>query len=88
MKSDQFLVSVIIPVHNGEAFLAEAVESIQQQNYHPLKITIVDDGSTDFRSEELLKEAGSISFKLCNLVCAIPLTCYQLRDASAISQFA
>lgn len=41
------LVSVIIPVYNGEAFLAEAVESIQRQNCHSLEIIIVDDGSTD-----------------------------------------
>jgi glycosyltransferase involved in cell wall biosynthesis len=47
MKTDQFLVSVIIPVYNGEAFLAEAVESIQQQDHRPLEIIIVDDGSTD-----------------------------------------
>jgi glycosyltransferase involved in cell wall biosynthesis len=47
MKYEQFFVSVIIPVFNGEAFLAEAVESIQRQDYHPLEIIIVDDGSTD-----------------------------------------
>ncbi len=47
MNSEQFHVSVIIPVFNGEAFLAEAVESIQLQNYKHLEIIIVDDGSTD-----------------------------------------
>jgi glycosyltransferase involved in cell wall biosynthesis len=41
------LVSVIVPVYNGESFLAEAVDSIQQQSYQPLEIIIVDDGSTD-----------------------------------------
>lgn len=41
------LLSVIIPAYNGEAFLAEAVESIYSQEYHPLEIIIVDDGSTD-----------------------------------------
>jgi glycosyltransferase involved in cell wall biosynthesis len=41
------LISVIIPVYNGERYLAEAVESIRQQNYEPLEIIIVDDGSTD-----------------------------------------
>jgi glycosyltransferase involved in cell wall biosynthesis len=44
---DHALLSVIIPAYNGAAFLAEAVESIYQQNYHPLEIIIVDDGSTD-----------------------------------------
>jgi glycosyltransferase involved in cell wall biosynthesis len=41
------LLSVIIPAYNGAAFLVEAIESIWQQNYQPLEIIIVDDGSTD-----------------------------------------
>lgn len=44
---ESYFVSVIIPVYNGEAFLEEAIQSIQQQNYQSLEIIIVDDGSTD-----------------------------------------
>jgi glycosyltransferase involved in cell wall biosynthesis len=44
---EKLTVSVIIPVYNGEAFLAEAMASIEGQNYDPLEIIIVDDGSTD-----------------------------------------
>jgi glycosyltransferase involved in cell wall biosynthesis len=47
MGTVPLFVSAIIPVYNGEAFLAEAVETIRRQNYHPLEIIIVDDGSTD-----------------------------------------
>lgn len=41
------LVSVIMPVYNGEKYLAEAAESIRRQDYDSLELIIVDDGSTD-----------------------------------------
>lgn len=40
-------ISVIIPVYNGERYLAEAVASIRAQNYAQMEIIIVNDGSTD-----------------------------------------
>lgn len=40
-------VSVIVPVFNGERFLADALGSVVAQGYAPLELLVVDDGSTD-----------------------------------------
>ncbi|MCL1936883.1 MAG: glycosyltransferase [Candidatus Azobacteroides sp.] len=41
------LISVIVPVYNGEKYLAECVENILLQTYKKLEIIVVNDGSTD-----------------------------------------
>jgi glycosyltransferase involved in cell wall biosynthesis len=44
---DKPTISCIVPVYNGERFLAEALESILGQTYQNLEVIVVDDGSTD-----------------------------------------
>ncbi len=41
------LITVIIPLYNGEKFIGDAVQSVIDQQYAPLEIIVVDDGSTD-----------------------------------------
>ena len=44
-------ISVIIPVFNGERYLAEAIESVRTQDFSPLEILVIDDASTDRTAE-------------------------------------
>ena len=41
------LVSVIIPVRNGERFVSRTLASALAQTYNPIEVVVVDDGSTD-----------------------------------------
>lgn len=47
MTSTNSLISIIIPVYNCEQYLEEALESVLNQNFKPLDIIVIDDGSTD-----------------------------------------
>lgn len=40
-------ISCILPVYNGERFLAEALDSVLAQSLPPFELIVVDDGSTD-----------------------------------------
>ena len=48
------LISVIIPVYNGDRYIVQAVESALSQTFTNLEIIVVDDGSTD-RTQQVLQ---------------------------------
>ncbi len=51
-------VSVIVPVFNGERYLAQALDSVLEQTYPDLELIVVDDGSTD-ATPDIISRFGS-----------------------------
>lgn len=47
MKSDEPLISVIVPVCNGQDYLENCIRSIEDQTYGNIEVIIVNNGSTD-----------------------------------------
>jgi glycosyltransferase involved in cell wall biosynthesis len=45
--TENSLISIVIPVYNGESYLPRCIESVLSQSYKNLEIIIVNDGSTD-----------------------------------------
>ncbi len=56
-------VSVIIPVFNGIRYIGEALQSIRAQEYQPLEILVVDDGSTDRVGDLLAADFPDVRYR-------------------------
>jgi glycosyltransferase involved in cell wall biosynthesis len=56
------LVSVILPVYNGEKLMTDAIESVLKQSYRPLEIIIVNDGSTDETAKVAARFLGRVRY--------------------------
>jgi glycosyltransferase involved in cell wall biosynthesis len=55
------LISVIIPVFNGERYIAEAIESVLAQECDHIEIIAVNDGSTD-GTEEVIRSYDGVRY--------------------------
>ena len=56
-------VSVIIPVHNAEAYLQESVDSVLMQTCDDMEILLIDDASED-------RSADICEAHMCSPKCA------------------
>ena len=81
---NDLLISVFVPVYNGEKYLERTLLSIQQQTYANIEVLLVDDSSTDgsleilkrFAEEDsrfkvFVKENGEIVAKSMNFIIPI-----------------
>ena len=57
------LVSVLMPVYNGELFLSDALDSILNQSYSDFELILIDDGSTD-KTTEILHQFAKIDKRI------------------------
>ena len=47
MATQKPIVSVVMPLYNGEAFIAESIRSVMQQAFQDWELIVVDDASSD-----------------------------------------
>lgn len=72
-RKSSSLISVIVPVYNGEKYLGESLESIESQTYPNVEVVVVDDGSTD-KTKSVAKNfplARCLSQSHCGLSAAL-----------------
>lgn len=56
------LVSVIIPAYNGEAYIAQAIQSVLDQQEARLEIWVIDNGSTD-QTEAIVRTFPEVQYR-------------------------
>ncbi len=57
-------VSVVIPCYNQGIYLKEAIKSIQEQTYKNYEIIVVNDGSNDEKSKEIINKLERENIKM------------------------
>lgn len=60
------LVSIIIPCYNHSNFIRETIDSVLKQSYENLEIIIVNDGSDDIQTLEVLDSIKNPIIKILN----------------------
>jgi glycosyltransferase involved in cell wall biosynthesis len=63
VKKVEPIVTVVLPVFNGEPYLAQAIESILVQSYRDFELIIIDDGSVD-GSPEIVRQFADVRIRV------------------------
>lgn len=59
-EEEKPLVTVVIPAYNAKAYVLDAIRSVQTQNYAPLEIILIDDGSQDGTADLVREKAPDV----------------------------
>lgn len=60
------LISIVVPVYQAEAFIAQTIESVQKQSYENWELILVDDCSKD-RSCVIIERMAAEDSRICLL---------------------
>lgn len=60
MVLNDYTIDVVIPAYNAEAFIIDAIKSVEAQTYKPGRIIVINDGSTDDTETTVKKYNSSI----------------------------
>lgn len=55
-------VSAVIPVYNGQAYVAEAIQSVLDQTLPPIECLVIDDGSADSTAEIVRRFGAQVTY--------------------------
>lgn len=63
VKNNKPKISVIIPIYNGEKYLAECIDSILNQTFNDFELLLILDGSKD-KSEDIAKSYAEKDYRV------------------------
>jgi len=63
VQFEKDLVSVVLPVYNGEEYVSKAIDSILQQSYRYFELIVINDGSKD-NTADILNEYAKVDHRI------------------------
>ncbi|WP_082688845.1 FkbM family methyltransferase [Ruegeria marisrubri] len=84
VNEEAILVSIVVPVHNGEEFIAEAIDSALRQTHENIEIIVVDDGSND-RTLEVVKAVSDADSRVKLIPLFKNFGCYYARNRGLLA---
>lgn len=58
------LISIVLPIYNGEKYMRKSIDSVLAQTYANWELLIIDDGSTD-NTAIIAQEYAAKDHRIC-----------------------